>query len=355
MAPLSARTRSVETHGGVWQEPNAHDLLHRGVLDFSVNVNPYAPPVSVRRVLQNAGDFFGLYPDPKAGRITSVLAQNLGVPRDTVLVGGGATELLFDAAAAYVRKGTRVVVPRHTYGEYEANARAFGGNVKRVPMPDLRLDVDGLAGSLVPGSVCFVCNPNNPTGEYVRLERLRPLLCRGKDAGALVVVDEALADFVRPRDNLVPLAVRSTSLLLVRSFTKVIGLPGVRLGYAVGHPQTVRRLRRFRLPWSVTVLAEKLGEVALREKAFVERSAVRIARERERLSRKLGPFPSDANFLLLSVGDAKRAKRTLLRRAICVRDCTSFGLPRYIRVAVRRPEENDTLIDALHQSGLVPS
>lgn len=343
------RDLPIASHGGIWQEANAEALLERGVLDFSANVNPYGPPAGVRRILRGRLRDLELYPDPEPRRLTRDLARRLRVPTDCVLLGAGATEILFAAAAAHVRAGTRVVLPRHTYGEYEANAVAFGARIRKVPMPGLRVDPAQLAESLEADVICFLCNPNNPTGQYIRAGELRPLFERAEDVGALLVVDEALADFVRTRDDLVPLATRRPSLLLVRSFTKLFGLPGIRLGYAVGHPVTIRHLRPFRPPWGVSALAERVGQAALRETDFVERSVERIGRERQRLLDHIPGFPGEANYLLIDVDNARRVKRALLRANVYVRDCTSFGLPHHVRVAVRRPAENDRLLAALRR------
>jgi histidinol-phosphate/aromatic aminotransferase/cobyric acid decarboxylase-like protein len=170
----------------------------------------------------------------------------------------------------------------------------------------------------------------------------------------LFVIDEAYLTFAIGARSV--LTLQADNVLLLRSMTKAYALAGIRLGYAVGHPDVLAVLRQVRPPWSVNALAQAAGVAALTDAAHIERSLAQVAQAKQRLVAELyrlglEPVPSSTHFFLLKVGNATACRQALLRRGLLVRDCTSFGLPAYIRVATRRPEENAQLLAALAKAG----
>jgi histidinol-phosphate/aromatic aminotransferase/cobyric acid decarboxylase-like protein len=289
----------------------------------------------------------GAYPDPGAETLEASIADKIHCAPDAVLAGAGATELIHTVARTFLDGGLRARIPIHTFGEYGVAARAMGAKVVGLAMPRLRLDPEDAINGISRGDVLFLCNPNNPTGHSLSLAALRGIAEGCEDSGALLVVDEAFRDFMARPPTSNTLALDSEHCLLLRSFTKALAIPGVRVGYALGHPSTLRHLRKVRPPWTVDVFAEAAALAALREEAFLARSRSLVRRSREGLEASLRTVPSDANFLLLPTADASWTREVLLGRGLLVRDCTSFGLPYHIRVAVRRPRENRRLVDAL--------
>ncbi len=240
-----------------------------------------------------------------------------------------------------------------TYGEYEAATRLAGARVIKYRAaeddnfsPDLA-EIAGLIVKRRPRAV-FVCNPNNPTGKYLNRREVEALLENIEDC--LLVVDEAYVAFVADSWDSIPLASRE-NVVVLRSMTKDYGLPGLRLGYAVAGREIATTLRAVLPPWNVNIAAQEIGAALLAEDASLARSLAQLREAARFLAAGLSRLgftvlPSDAHYFLVRVGDAAACRLSLLRRGCLVRDCSSFGLPAYIRVAARSLPDCHRLIDA---------
>ena len=257
---------------------------------------------------------------------------------EEVTVTAGITEALYLIGILALR-GRKVVIPRHTYGEYERVARIFGAKVVTGPnWPEK------LAELVERDSVVFFCNPNNPDGRFYSIKELKPLLDAVEDKNALLVLDEAFIDFVKDAESPV-----GENVVKLRTFTKSYGLPGIRVGYVLGFPEAFKSVR---MPWGIGSTGVAFLEFLL-EDGFkhLKKTMPLIWREKERLEKALG-VKSDANFFIKRVGNAGEVAEALKRRGILVRDCASFGLPEFIRFSLRRPEENEKLVEAFQELGV---
>lgn len=327
-------------HGGVL-EGNAND----GIIDFSVNLNPYGPPHFVSEAIKEAIEEIRVYPDTGCAELRELLAHKFGCKPDEVVVGAGVSELIQLVALAFVKN--RVLMPRHTYGEYEPAAKMMGAHITRIEMPALRIDPDVIAETMQPDDVVFLCNPNNPTGQYLAGDEITRIVEAAERVDALVVLDEAYVDFVT---NVFPThALPKSNLIILRSLTKSFAIPGIRIGYAISSEAIVNELTKVKVPWSVSACAQKVGAAVIVPEgdAFIAETRTRIARSKGKIEAALGVH-SNANYFILDVGDARDCKKRLLTHGIQVRDCTSFGLPAHIRFSVRRDEENERLLRFLH-------
>jgi histidinol-phosphate/aromatic aminotransferase/cobyric acid decarboxylase-like protein len=304
------------------------------VVDFSVNSNPYGPSPAVREALTSVP--LHRYPDREALALRHALADRLDVPPDRILAGNGVAELLWLVALAFVRPGDRVLVVGPTFGEYSRVAALMGARVETWtarPEQDFAVELDEVAQSLrrVQPQVAFLCNPNNPTGATISLEAIAGWA--QAHPRTLFAVDEAYLTFAA--------GLRSA-------------LADLRLGYAVGHREVINVLAQARPPWSVNAMAQAAGVAALADEEHLRWSMGELARAKEALVaglRGLGlrPLPSAVQFFLIRVGDGAAFRRALLRWKVQVRDCASFGLPSYVRIATRRPEENALLLEAIRE------
>lgn len=324
-------------------------------IDFSSNVNAWGPPPGVAGAASGAD--VDRYPDPDATAARRAVARAWGLGPERVRLGAGATGLLHRAALAFLEPGQRAVVAGPTFVEYRRAAALAGARVEEVRSDDAvsppadRL-VRRLAGG--PAAACFVCSPNNPTGAAWEEEDLRRVAGRLRPDGVLVL-DESFRAFSRgPRSG--PTLGGAENVLHVRSLTKDLGVPGLRIGAASGSAGLLRRLDAARVPWAVSAPAQAAARAGFSENALsaLEVQVERIRAERARVSSELDRRgwdvrPSEANFLLARVRDAQRVRRLLLDRGLRVRGCSSFGLEGYLRVAVRPPEENDRLLTALDE------
>ncbi len=343
-----ARLQPV-AHGGT----QAGEAEPHQVLDFTANINPYGPPPQVYRALQ--GQPVDVLPDPEGWAVVTALARRHGLPAERFLLGNGSAELIQMVALAYIEPGDRVLVLGPSFGEYARAARMMDADVHRRDAHEAHLfqpqprELTQALEELRP-RVVFLCHPNNPTGAVYPMDWLARQAERFPET--LFVVDEAYHPFTLDQ---VPsaLTLNLPNVLVLRTLTKDHALAGLRIGYAVGHPDVLRALRAVRPPWNVNHYAQVAARAALDHPEHVHHTLRMLRQATAQLRRELqrqGWFtvPTAAHFFLVRVGRAREVQQALWHRfRIRVRDATSFGLPAYIRVASLRPEQNQRLLEAL--------
>ncbi|MCL5075762.1 MAG: histidinol-phosphate transaminase [Chloroflexi bacterium] len=329
-------------------------LSPQDILDFSVNSNPFGPSPRVALALTEVD--VARYPDSEAIELRQVLARKLGVAMEQIIVANGSVELIWLLALAYIRPGDTVLISGPTFGEYERVSRITNARVieQRARVEDaFRPDLDQTLRLIrrEKPRLVFLCNPNNPTGVYLERGRLETLLAACEDS--LLVLDEAYINFVENHYSTVDLIEHSYTCLL-RSLTKDYALAGLRLGYILANSRIIGALRKVCPPWNVNAAAQVAGIAALQDDEHLE-SACRAIEEAKRYlmyeitALGLRVLPTAANFFLVEVGDATLFRSALLKRGCCVRDCTSFGLPRFIRIGIRTQPECERLVTAIKE------
>jgi histidinol-phosphate aminotransferase len=311
------------------------------LIDFSVNLNPYGPPDFVFDAIQEAIESIGVYPDTECNALRAQIARKFGCDENEVLVGAGVSELIQLVALTFVKN--RVLIPQHTYGEYETAAQMMGAHINRIAMPKLLINPELIVDEMNTDDVVFLCNPNNPTGQYLGETEIKQVLEAAERVDALVVLDEAYMDFVTnafPTHNF-----SFQNLIVLRSLTKSFAIPGVRIGYALASEATITELEKVKVPWSVSACAQKVGAAVIDSvgDAFLAETRVKIERSKKTIEKSLDVY-TDANYYILDVDNARKVKERFLKNGIQVRDCTSFGLSSHIRFSVRTDEENNRLL-----------
>jgi threonine-phosphate decarboxylase len=338
-------------HGGA--AARALDIAERDFLDFSQNINPLGASPGVLEAARRAvEEEAGSYPDLDYTELRDALAAYLGVTPGKIFATNGGAEALFLAAHAPRAWGEALIL-EPTFSEYAAAARAAGlrpeRRVARRRENGFRLDLAALE-DLEGVALVFLCNPNNPTGDALTREEVLEVADRVLERNAVLVVDEAFADFA-PGTSVA--AEVGEGLCVARSFTKFFAVPGLRLGCLVCADPG--RLQEFQPSWSVNAVAAAAGAAAVADRDFADASIAKVSRLREELFEALGalpeltPFPGSANFLLVR-GPAELPER-LARRGVLVRGCEPFlGLgPEYFRVAVRAGAENERLVAEIRE------
>jgi threonine-phosphate decarboxylase len=356
------------SHGG-----NIYDAKGKcgeEVIDFSANINPLGLPTEVRKTLRRDLDRTLHYPDPEAKELTQKIAKYWGIKSENILLGNGSVELIYLVMSAY--KPETVIIPAPTFSEYERAARSAGSRVRFLKLKEkesFRLDLSEISAA----DVLFLCNPNNPTGNLL----LENVPCNGKAcfasqaspacrmAGRSVttIIDEAFMDFLPDEKNhtLIWKSVRNRNTIVLRTFTKFFALPGLRIGYAVAHKDTIKRLKQHQAPWSTNSMAQMAAKLILDDEEYVKKTRALIEKERSFLSAELAkigwlrPHSSVANFLLIKIETAgitsKFLTEELLKKRILIRDCSNFRNldDRYVRTAVRSHKENVQLLTVLRE------
>ena len=336
-------------------EALAEDLAIADLVRLSANESPLGPSPRAVEALRREAARAHLYPDGGSTALREALAKTLGVGADQIVCGNGADELITLLALAAFDPGDEVILPHPSFEPYTSSVTLAGADARQSPLAGYDTDLDDMLRQVTARTkAVFVCSPHNPAGTIVR----RAPLTRFLDAlGAdppLVVLDEAYRDFCDDPEypDGVELLGRHPRLVLLRTFSKIAGLAGLRVGYAVAAPEAIDRLNRVRAPYNVNRLAQIAAVAALEDAEHLARTRRLVIEERAFLARELARRgmtapPSQANFLLVRVPDARAARERLLRAGIIVRDGAGVGFPGHLRIAVGTREVNIRLLAAL--------
>lgn len=341
-------------HGGDWAGYRAE--FGCDALDFSANVSPLGLPAGVAAAITNALPTADRYPDPLCRELRAALAGAEGVPADWILCGNGAADLIFRLALAV--RPRRALLPAPTFAEYEAALQTVGCAVQRVFLReenDFAVTEEFIDAVTPETDIVFLCQPNNPTGQVTPPARVERLVRRCAECGAVLVVDECFLDFLPDRDawTAKQLLRDAPQLIILKAFTKLYAMAGVRLGYALcGDAALLEKMRGAGQPWAVSSLAQAAGLAALQETAYAGAVRALIAEQRPRMAaglRALGLRVMDgqANYLLFRATPDFGEK--LRRRGAVVRSCANYpGLDAvWYRTAVRTAEENTRLLQIM--------
>lgn len=341
-------------HGGDWAGYRAE--FGCDALDFSANVSPLGLPAGVAAAITNALPTADRYPDPLCRELRAALAGAEGVPADWILCGNGAADLIFRLALAV--RPRRALLPAPTFAEYEAALQTVGCAVQRVFLREENefAVTEEFIDAVTPETdIVFLCQPNNPTGQMTPPALVERLVRRCAECGAVLVVDECFLDFLPDRDawTAKQLLRDAPHLIILKAFTKLYAMAGVRLGYALcGDAALLEKMRGAGQPWAVSSLAQAAGLAALQETAYAGAVRALIAEQRPRMAaglRALGLRVMDgqANYLLFRATPDFGEK--LRRRGAVVRSCANYpGLDAaWYRTAVRTAEENTRLLQIM--------
>lgn len=295
------------------------------------------------------------YPDPLATDLRSALATHHGVDPEQIIVGNGSDELIMLIAAAYVAQGGRVVTAMPAYRIDEISTKIVAGGLHGVPLVDGLHDLTAMAAQ--EADIAYVVNPHNPTGTTRSRAEIEHFLATAR--ARFTIVDEAYIDFCAdPEGSTVISLLDRGDVAVLRTFSKVYGLAGLRIGYLVAAPDVVAVLRRVRAPFSVNSLAQAGALAALTDRTHFERVRRHTIRARDELvvelrSIGLEPFPSEANFVLVPVPDEREATAHMSRAGLRVRPGSALGMPGHIRISVPAADAMVRLRAAIR--GLAPA
>lgn len=343
-------------HGGDWAGYRArfgHDAL-----DFSANVSPLGLPQGVADAIVAALPTADRYPDPLCRELRTALSRAEQLPEPWILCGNGAADLIY--WLVWALKPRRALLPAPTFAEYAAALESVGCEVKRKTLHEA--DDFAVTETFVQAvnqsiDLVFLCQPNNPTGQITPPELVQRLVRRCADCGAVLVVDECFLDFLQQRDALTakPLLQTAPNLVILKAFTKLYAMAGVRLGYALcANTALLAKMQAAGQPWGVSSLAQAAGAAALRETAYADAVRALIADQRPRLAaglRALGlqVIEGSANYLLFRAPETLGA--ALQQRGVCLRSCGNYpGLSAgWYRTAVRTAPENEQLLQTMRE------
>jgi histidinol-phosphate aminotransferase len=331
------------------------ELGIKEAVKLASNENPLGPSPKALAAIVAAAARVNRYPDGASFKLRTALSQRLGVAGNQIVFGCGGDEVFELMVKAFVGPGDEVVYAWPSFAMYPVVTAGMGATKVPVPLtPELVHDLPAMRAAITPRTrVVMVCNPNNPTGTSVGSEEFDSFVA-SLPADVVLVVDEAYCEFARRADfpdSLAWLAKRPGTLV-IRTFSKIYGLAGLRVGYGVGDRELIDYLERARHPFNVNLLAEEAATAALADHEHVARTrrvnADGIAYlERELCALGIASWPTDANFLLADPGVG--AYEALLKQGVIVRPLAGFGMPGHIRISIGAPEENERCVKALQK------
>jgi len=329
------------------------------VIKLASNENPFGPSPRAIAAMREALTRIHMYPDGESYELRQALARYLGVPADHIAVANGADGIIMQVCMAYLDDGDEVIVSRSSFPIYDRFTYAMRGRLIKVPTRNYGLDLEAMARAINERTrLVFVCNPNNPTGTIVSQAEVEAFMARLPDQ-VLVIFDEAYHDFVASdayRSALPYVRAGRSNVMVMRTFSKVYGIAGLRLGYGVAVPELLAPLQRIREPFAVNLLAQVAGVAALEDEEFRQQTVAAnhagrlyLYQECERLG--LNYIPSHTNFVLIEVGAQAETvvQRLLAEHGVIVRPCAGYDLPTFLRVTVGTPQQNQRFVAALEQ------
>lgn len=326
----------------------------RNSVKIASNENPLGPSPKAVEAITAALPQLNLYPDGDAFYLKQRMAEKFGLDRARIIIGNGSNELIEMIVRTFLRVGESIVAAEHAFAIYRLCVHAAGGHTITVPHKGFAFDLDAMADAMTPDTrIVFLDNPNNPTGTiYTRADWEAFLEKVPQDV--VIVVDEAYFEFVEDADYPNSLDYHSAERLLItlRTFSKICGLAGVRVGYGIASPEVIDALNRIRQPFNVNALAQVGALAAIDDAGHIRRTQENnrhglayLRRELDRLG--LEYAPSWGNFLLVKVGAG--VSQQLLPQGIIIRPMEGYGYPGYARVSVGLPEENERFITAMEK------
>ncbi len=326
-----------------------------GCIKMASNENPLGPsPMAMDAVSKAMRDIYR-YPDGDARRLKDALAVRLGVSRDSLLVASGVDEALDLVAYAFLGPGDEIVVGEPSFSSYELAALTMGARITRVPLRGFNQDVGGMLAAVTERTkVVFVCSPLNPTGSIITAASLELLLSELPES-VLLLLDEAYMEYITDGDYFDGLSYveHNPNLMVTRTFSKIYGLAGLRVGYAVCHPQVGGILNKVKLPFNVNLLAQEAALAALEDREHVQRSREMNIRGRDFIYRVLNKLgieyaPTQANFILFRMDSfGEDYFERLLKQGIIARDGRALGFPGWVRLTIGDEGQNLKLEQAL--------
>ena len=315
--------------------------------DLSENINPLGMPPSVKKVIANCPEAFSKYPDSEYLVLRESIALHMGVDISNVCLGNGADELIWKIMQVF--KPERILELAPTFSEYARSATAIHAVVDDYLLEadnDFVIGEDFLKKMDRGYDMVFLCNPNNPTGKVIPRKQLEGIARKALEVNSIVVIDESFLDFT-DEISMASCINEFENLIIIRGFTKIYGMAGIRLGYMIGSPKHTLRIKEYGPLWNVSSVAMLTGQAALDEDNWIEQTKRYISNEKEYIYRNIpDAIKSDANFILIKTSESMADR--LYEKGIAVRKCENFsGLDyTYIRVGIKSHECNKAFVDA---------
>jgi len=333
------------------------ELGLREVIKLASNENPYEISPKVKKAIEAAIPTLNRYPDGDCFYLRKELSRTLNVDSKQLIFGNGSDEIIVFAARAFLKNGDEVIVAQPSFLIYDIASKLEGAHVVAVPIKDFKYDLRGMKKAINSKTrIIFLGNPDNPAGSYFSQQEFEEFIYDiPKDV--LIFCDEAYYEYVQAKDYVDSIALlkKYKNLFVTRTFSKMYGLAGLRIGYGVGSKELVDILNRVREPFNVNSLAQVAALACLKDKGYYKKIALKIEKQRQFLYEsfarlKLNFVKSCTNFILIQLSqEAGDVSKKLLQKGVIIRDMSHWGMKNFIRITIGNENENKKLIRVLEE------
>ena len=357
MKPKSGIETIHPYQGGKPIEEVQRELGITDIIKLASNENPIGPSPLAKKAIQRAADQVHMYPDGNAYYLKTDLAKHVGVTPENLILGNGSNEILQIIGETYLSPNDEVIYSESAFVVYMLVAKTCGAKSIITPMCGFTQDLEAMADAITNHTqVIFIANPNNPTGTIVTKDQTERFLERVPD-DVLVVFDEAYYEYIDRSDypHILPYCQEGRNVIVTRTFSKIYGLAGLRIGYGIARPEIIQMMDRVRQPFNCNSIAQAAAKAALRDDAHVRFSRQTNAAGKAYLYGALNRMgmeyvESDGNFILVHLDKSgQKVADALVRKGVIVRPVAGYGFPNSIRVTIGKREENERFVDALKE------
>ena len=323
------------------------------VVKLASNENPLGPSPKAKAAMIDALDQAHIYPDGGGWRLRSAIADKFGLGMKNVILGNGSNEIIEFVGHAFLRPGDQIITARHAFVVYKFMATLFGAETVEVPDPGFKHDLEAMADAITPRTrAVIIANPNNPTGTAVTQAEVDRFMGRVPDE-VVVVFDEAYYEFLEaPAETLKFIREGRGNVVVLRTFSKIQGLAGLRIGYGLGGKEVVEILQKTRQPFNTNAIAQAGALAGLLDDEHQERTRQVTRAGRGQLERGFAGLglefvPTQANFILVRTGRSTALFKAMLQRGVIIRDMASYDLPDWVRISIGTAAQNEKCLEVL--------
>lgn len=335
--------------------PYAAGKTKAGAVKLSSNENPLGPSPRALTAIQQELNHLHRYPDGRSGLLIQALSEHHNLPQECFIAGNGSDEIFALIAGTFLEENEGVLTADSTFSEYNFSGLLFGGKVTKVPLKEGRFDPEALLAAVNDDTrLIFIANPNNPTGTILNGQEIRAFLDK-LPSEVILILDEAYGEFVTDKDYIAgkELIPEYPNLIVTRTFSKIYGLAGLRIGYAMAQEELIQDVFRAKQAFNVNLLGQRAAAEALKDREFIERTLKLCKEGKEYLYKALEDasyffYPSEANFLCIQTGkDSGRVFQDFLDEGMAIRPLASFGMNEWIRYTIGTEDQNREFIRIL--------
>lgn len=324
------------------------------IIKLASNENPLGPSPKAVEAMRAAAEKVHFYPDGGGFRLRTAIAEKFGLDRGQIILGNGSNEIIELIGHGFLKPGDQVIAAEHAFVVYKLMATLFGAETIEVPDPDFVHDLDAMADAITPATrKVFIANPNNPTGTMVGEEAIARFMDRVPDH-VMVIFDEAYHEFLHEPPDTLRYVKEGRNVVIMRTFSKIQGLAGLRIGYGITTPDIAEVLQKCRQPFNANAMAQAGAIAALADEEHQRRTRDLTDEGRRYLEESFAEMsleyvPSKANFVLVRVGDGDAVFQAMLREGVIVRAMRGYKLPEWVRVSVGTMEQNRRCVEVLQK------